>query len=73
MNPPSEKFLEQAKALPKLEAERLMSRMKGRFSRRLDDKRLSRVEVLALQIEYEEELLKEWRKNMAKIRAKDKG
>ena len=69
---PAEKFLRQAKALDKPEAERLMSRMRGKFSRRLEDRQLSRIEVLAHQLEFEEEELKEWRRNMTKIRDKGK-
>ena len=72
LKPPAEKFLAKANALPKGEAERLMSRMRGRFSRRLEDRKLSQVEVLALQLEFEDEQLREWRKNMAKVREKEK-
>jgi hypothetical protein len=71
LKPPSERYLEQAKALSKLEAERLMSRMRGRFSRRLEDRRLTCIEVLALQLEHEDEELKEWRKNVARIRERN--
>ncbi len=49
-----------------------MSRMRGRFARRLEDELLSKNEVLALQLEYEDEELKAWRENVAKIRAKEK-
>ena len=69
--PPTQEYLALAKALRKDEAERLMSRMRGKFSRRLEDNRLSRIEVLALQLEFEDEELKEWRKNIRKIREKN--
>ena len=69
---PTETYLALAKSLPKRETERLMSRMRGKFSRRLEDKRLSRIEVLALQLEFEDEELKEWRKNVRKIREGNK-
>jgi len=65
---PSERYLAQARALTKLEAERLLSRLRGRFSRRLEDKRLTRIEVLALQLEYEDEELEQWRSRVAEIR-----
>lgn len=69
---PAKEYVEKAKALPKPEAERLMARMRGRFVRRIEDRRFSRLEALALQLEFEDEQLKEWRKNMARLRAKDK-
>ena len=68
---PSERYLAQARALTKLEAERLLSRLRGRFSRRLEDKRLTRIEVLALQLEHEDEELREWRSKVAQIRETD--
>ena len=57
--------------MTKLEAERLLSRLRGRFSRRLEDKRLTRIEVLALQLEHEDEELREWRSKVAQIRETD--
>ncbi len=56
--------------MTKVESERLMSRMRGRFARRLEDRLLSKVAVLALQLAYEDEELKAWRENVAKIRQK---
>ena len=62
ISPPGKEYLAKAKDLSKKEAERLMSRMRGRYMRRLEDKKFSAVEALALQLEYEDEQLKEWRK-----------
>ena len=70
---PDDAYLEKAKALSKKEAERLMSRMRGRYTRRLEDKRFSAIEALALQLEFEDEQLKEWRKQLSEIRRKAKG
>jgi len=70
--PPTEEYLEKAKALSRKEAEPLFARMRGRFARRLEDKRFTETEVLALQLEYEDEQLVVWRKNLAKIREKRK-
>jgi len=42
--------------------------MRGRFARRLEDKRLSAIEALALQLEYEEEALEEWRERLTEMR-----
>ena len=70
-SPPKE-YLEKSKALPKGEAERLMSRAKGKFARRFEDKTITAIETIALQLAHEDEQLKDWRKNIAKIREKKK-
>ncbi len=72
MNPPTKEFLEKAKSLSKKDAELLLSRMGGKLTRRLEDKRLSAIEVLALQLELEQEQLREWRKKVAEIRGRHK-
>ena len=50
-----------------------MARMRGRFTRRLEDKKFSATEALALQLEFEDAQLKEWRKTVARMREKRKG
>ena len=72
LDPPRKEYLQKAKDLSKKDAERLMSRMRGRFAFRLEDKTLTKTEALALQLEYEDEQLAEWRKNFAKVREKYK-
>lgn len=69
---PTKEYLEKAKALSKKEAERLMSRMGKKFTRRLEDKKLTATEVQALQLELEAEQLKEWRKKLTELRNKNK-
>ena len=69
---PTEEYIVAAKALSKQEAERLMSRMRGKYVRRWEDRKLTRVEILALQLEFEDAELKEWRKNVAKLRERKK-
>jgi hypothetical protein len=69
---PKKEYLEKAKALSRKDAERLFSRMGGKLTRRLEDKRLSPLEVVALQLEMEDEQLEEWRKNIGEIRGKRK-
>lgn len=64
----SEEYLEKAKKLTKIEAERLFSRMGKKIGRRLDDSSLVALEALALQLEKEDEDLQEWRKQFAKIK-----
>lgn len=70
---PAEEYLEKAKLLSKEETERLMSRMRSKLTRRLEDKKFSELEAVAIQLEIEDEELNEWRKNMAEIRKKSKG
>jgi len=65
---PSKEYLEKAKDLSKEDANQLMLRMRGKFSRRVEDKRLAVVEALALQLEYEDEQLMAWRSKVAEIR-----
>jgi arsenate reductase-like glutaredoxin family protein len=70
--PPAKEYLEKAQDLSKKDAERLLARMRGRFARRLEDNRFTAIEALALQLEFEDEQLMEWRKNLAKTRDKRK-
>jgi len=70
---PAEEYVEKAKLLSKEETERLMSRMRSKLMRRLEDNKFSELEAVAIQLEIEDEALKEWRKNMAEIRKKSKG
>jgi len=65
---PTPEYLEKAKQLNNEEIERLLVRMRGRFARRLEDKRMSAIEAIALQLEYEDEELEEWREKMAEMR-----
>jgi hypothetical protein len=69
---PDQEFLEKAKLLTEEETERLLSRMRGKLMRRLEDKKLGVLEVAAIQLEIEEEELNEWREKMAEIRKKTK-
>ena len=69
---PKKEYLEKAKTLSRKDAERLFSRMGGKLTRRLEDKRLSPLEVVALQLELEDEQLEEWRKKIGEIRGKRK-
>jgi hypothetical protein len=70
---PAEEYIEKAKLLSKEETERLMSRMRSKLMRRLEDNKFSELEAVAIQLEIEDEELNEWRKNMAEIRKKSKG
>jgi len=65
----TEKYLEKAKLLSNDEAERVLARMRGRFTRRVEDKRISALEAIALQLEHEDEELAQWRERMVEIRS----
>jgi len=65
---PTPEYLEKAKQLDNEEIERLLVRMRGRFARRLEDKRMSAIEAVALQLEYEDEELEEWRERLTEMR-----
>jgi hypothetical protein len=68
MKKPNETYLEKAKLLSEEETERLMARMRSKLMRRLEDKKMSVPEVVAIQLEIEDEELNEWREKMAQIR-----
>jgi hypothetical protein len=72
MRKPSEAYLEKAKLLTEEETERLLARMRNKLTRRLEDKKLSELEVVAIQLEMEDEELNEWREKMDEIRKKTK-
>jgi len=69
---PSETYIEKAKLLSKEDTERLLSRMRTKLMRRLEDKKLSTLEVVAIQLEIEDEDLDEWRKRWAELKQKIK-
>ena len=69
---PSEDYLKKAMLLTKEESERLLARMRGKLARRLEDRKLTALQCVAMQLEIEDEELKEWRKNMAAIRKRTK-
>lgn len=70
---PSDEYLEKAKLLNEEACERLLSRARSKLKRRLDDKKISMLEVVAFQLEIEDEDLNEWRQRIAEIKsAEDK-
>jgi hypothetical protein len=72
MRKPAAEYLEKARLLSKEETERLMARMRAKLMRRLEDKKMSVAEVVAIQLEIEDEELQEWRARMAEISKKSK-
>ena len=69
---PTEKYLEKAAILSRDEAEQFFSRMDKKLIRNLNEHKLIPVEVLAIQLEIEDEMLKEWRERFAEIKAHSK-
>jgi hypothetical protein len=68
----TEKYLEKAALLSTEEAEYFFSRMGKKLGRRYEDKKLIPVEALAIQLEVEDEKLKEWRERFTAIKANSK-
>ncbi|MDQ1314099.1 MAG: hypothetical protein QG662_208 [Pseudomonadota bacterium] len=69
---PSDEYLEKAKLLSKEATERLLSRARSKLIRRLESEKMTALEVVAIQLEIEDEDLSEWRGRMAEIRKKMK-
>ena len=67
-----EEYLEKAKLLSRNKVEHLFSRMRGKYARKLDDDKISPLEAVARQLEYEEERLGEWRARTSELRMKSK-
>jgi hypothetical protein len=72
MKKPDAEYLEKAKQLSEEDTERLLARMRAKLMRRLEDKKMSVAEVVAIQLEIEDEELQEWRTRTAEIRKKSK-
>ncbi len=64
----SEEYLQKAKSLNKVEADRLFSKMRGNPLGKLENENFNPLESLAVQLELEDQQLSEWRKNMYAIR-----
>tara|TARA_B110000208_G_C11799100_1_gene441049 strand:- start:4339 stop:4563 length:225 start_codon:yes stop_codon:yes gene_type:complete len=64
-------YIAQAKILSGEQRERVLSRMSGKLSKRLAKDKLTEDEAIAIQLEFEDEQLQEWKDKVANIRAKD--
>jgi hypothetical protein len=65
---PAKLFLEKAATLSKREVEQLNLRTRRRFTLRREDSRYTPIEVVALQLEFEDAMLRNWRKQLDGIR-----
>lgn len=70
---PSKEFLEKARLLTREEAEQLLARMKRKLNRKLEGNKLDPIEAVAIQLEIEDEDLREWRTRWAEISAQAAG
>lgn len=68
---PSENYLKKARLLTKEEVELLMSRPRAK-SIKMNDEKLSDLECVAIQLEIDDEHLREWRARAAEMRAMEK-
>ncbi len=68
----NEEYVKKATILTEEATERLLSRMRGKLTRRVEDNKLSTIEALAIQLELDDEQLAEWREKMQEIKAKTK-
>jgi hypothetical protein len=67
-----EEYLERAKLLSNTDAELVLSRMSGKLYRRLEKEDFVKDEIIGIQLEIEEDQLREWREKMAGIQTKEK-
>ncbi|HMM47313.1 MAG TPA: hypothetical protein PKC12_04970 [Thiobacillaceae bacterium] len=56
--------------LDRKEAERVLARMRSKLMRRLEEKKISPQEAIAIQLQIETEELHEWRARMTEIRTR---
>lgn len=65
-------YLERAQALSREDAELIFSRMRGKLVHGLDRQKLPPLHAVALQLQYEDEQLAEWRQRIAELREREK-
>lgn len=68
---PSDEYLEKARLLDNEASERLLSRTRSKLKRRLEDKTLTLLDVMAIQLEIEDEDLNAWREKVAELKLAD--
>lgn len=70
---PSPEWIEKAMLLSRDDAERILARMRKKIVRRLEHEAIDPLAAVAMQLQLEDEQLKEWRNRMSELREKDKG
>lgn len=69
---PDESFIKAASDLSEDEKERLLSRMRGKLTRKWENQKLDTLQVLAIQLETEAAELADWREKMNEIKETEK-
>lgn len=69
---PKAEYLKMAEHLTADQKDRLLCRMRGKITRRMEEKKLRTTEALAIQLEIEDADLAEWREKMHEIKTKEK-
>lgn len=69
---PSENYLKMAEDLSDDDKDRLLSRMGGKLSQKLENEKLLTLEAIAIQLEIEDAELADWRERMVEIKDKEK-
>lgn len=72
MRKPTKAYLAKAAKLDKLQIERVLSRARRKFMYRLEEQEMSVREVVAIQLEIEDEDLQAWRAEWAEIQNRSK-
>jgi N-acyl-L-homoserine lactone synthetase len=72
MRTPNDAYLEKARRMRKTDVERLLSRARKKLMRRIEDQTMTVEEVVAIQLEIEDEDLAEWRERWAEIQTRTK-
>lgn len=69
---PNEEYIKAAGSLSTDQKERLLCRMGGKLTRKLESEKLDTIEALAIQLEIEDAELADWREKMNEISEKEK-
>ena len=67
----SREYLDRAAALTMEEAERLFARMHGKLARKFEREKIPSLEAVALQLQIEDEELREWRQRWAELEQRE--
>ena len=69
---PDEAYVQAANSLNEEQKERLLSRMRGKLTRKWENEKLDTLHALAIQLEIEDAELADWREKMNEITEKEK-
>ena len=69
---PDEAYVQAASSLNEEQKERLLSRMRGKLTRKWENEKLDTLHALAIQLEIEDAELADWREKMNEITEKEK-